>query len=98
MEQLIYGKPLALFQLGRQAEADRCMQVALRVYPRIAKELLKAKHRRPPHWDETRITHGGQDQAFAYWQDHGKYWGNTPGAIEFLRRTVAKPTLPPGLA
>jgi tetratricopeptide (TPR) repeat protein len=85
MEQLVYGKALALFQLGKVKEAQKALDVAIRCYPLIAAELLKTTHRKPRSVDDRHITMGGPDQAYLYWQEQGKYWTKTPGAIEFLR-------------
>jgi len=86
MDQLVYGKVLALFQLGEGMEAREALDIATKCYPLIAEELLKIKHRKPRGVDDQRITLGGSDQAYFYWQDHGKYWTETPGAIDFLRQ------------
>lgn len=85
MEHLLYGKPLALVQLGKPREAGKALEIAVECYPLIAAELLKTKHRKPKGGDDRRVTLGGPDQAYVYWQDHGKFWEQTPGAIEFLR-------------
>jgi tetratricopeptide (TPR) repeat protein len=86
MEHLLYGKALAFFQLGKQKKAGEALDIAVKCYPRIAAELSKTKHRKPKGMHEGRITLGGPDQAYVYWQDHGKYWANTPGAIDFLKQ------------
>ena len=85
MEHLVYGRALALFQLGKLKEAQKALGIATKCYPLIAAELLKTKHRKPKGVDQRRVTLGGPDQAYVYWQDHGKYWEETLGAIEFLR-------------
>lgn len=86
MEHLVYGKALALFQLGNAKQAETALKIAIKCYPLIANELSNPKHRKPKRMDDKRVTLGGLDQAYVYWQDHGKYWKETPGAIEFLRR------------
>ncbi len=86
MEHLVYGKALALFQLGNVQQAEDALDNAMSCYPLIAAELLKTKHRKPKGMDEKRVTLGGLDQAYAYWQDHGNYWKETPGAIDFLHK------------
>lgn len=86
MEQLVYGKALALFQLGKGKDARKALDIATKCYPLIAAELLKTKHRRPKSVDDQHVTLGGPDQAYVYWQDQGKYWTETPGALEFLRK------------
>ena len=86
MEHLVYGKALALFQLGKLKQAEKALRIAINCYPLIAAELLKAKHRKPKSIYPNRVTLGGLDQAYVYWQDHGKYWAETPGAVDFLRK------------
>jgi len=82
--ETLYGRPLALFQLERKDAAAKSMKMAINQFPLIAAELLKAKHRRPPDLREDRITFGGKDQAYHYWMESGKFWTETPGALEFL--------------
>jgi tetratricopeptide (TPR) repeat protein len=86
MEHLVYGKTLALFQLGKLKQAEKALRIAINCYPLIAAELLKTKHRKPKSIYPNRVTLGGPDQAYVYWQDDGKYWAETPGAIDFLRK------------
>lgn len=85
MEQLVYGRPLALFQLGRLKPASQALKQAINLLPLIAKELVKKSHRRPKGVDPRYVTMGGADQAYDYWQDHGKHWQNTPGALDWLK-------------
>lgn len=92
LEHLVYGRPLALFQLGKLKEAGKALDAAITNYPLIATELLMTKHRKPKATKEGYVTLGGPDQAFLYWKESGKYWTETPGAIEFLRdRFLGRP-------
>jgi len=86
MEQLVYGRVLALYQLGREAEAKTALNDAVSLLPLVAQELVKGLHLEPykllrPGY----VTFGGADQAYYYWTEQGQYWENTPGAIEFVR-------------
>ena len=90
LPELVYGRPLALFQLGRAREARRALDKAIDALPRIAVELLKARHPKPKDVDERRVSLGGWDAAYVYWQEHGVYWKKTPGALEFLRQAAAR--------
>jgi tetratricopeptide (TPR) repeat protein len=91
MEQLMYGRALALYQLGRKDEAAEALDDAIEFLPLVAKELVKKRHRRPKElrWDT--ITYGGADQAYIYWVDQGQHWKNTPGAIDFVMERLKKP-------
>ena len=83
---MVYGGPLALFQLGRLKEAGRALNLAIKHWPLVAAELLKARHRKPQGTNERYVSLGGADQAYWYWRRQGKYWAETPGALEFLRK------------
>ncbi len=85
LEHLLYGRPLALFQLGRFKEAGKALDLAIGNYPLIAAELLITKHRKPKGTQAEYVTLGGPDQAYLYWKENGRHWTETPGAIEFLR-------------
>ena len=85
MVDTIYGKILALLQLGRIDKAKKGLKTARKYSPRVVKELLKKKHKIPKGMREDRITMGGHDEAYDYWQRYGKYWERKAGAIDFLR-------------
>ncbi len=86
MEQLLYGRALALFQLGKVKEAGKALDIAIGNFPLIAAELLMTKHRKPKGTREGYVTLGGADQAYLYWREHGAFWTKTRGAIGFLSR------------
>lgn len=88
MEHLVYGRPLALVKTGRLAEARHSMRSALDYLPLVGAELLKQRHRRPKSYRSDRVTHGGPDQAYAYWQDQGRHWRATSQALELLREVI----------
>jgi tetratricopeptide (TPR) repeat protein len=88
MEQLVYGCPLALYQLGRRAEAEEALSQAVEFLPLVAVELVRDRHTRPKDLHPGTVTHGGADQAYYYWTDQGGHWENTPGAIELVRNRL----------
>jgi tetratricopeptide (TPR) repeat protein len=90
MEEVLYGHPLALFQLGREQEARSTLRKAIEILPNISKELLKKTHRPPKNLSLEYVTHGGADQAYYYWKNNGEYWIYTKGALEFLRSVLTK--------
>ena len=85
MEQVLYGRVLALLQLGRMAEAEDALSVAADFLPLIAKELVKVRHRKPKDFDYDYIALWSPGQAYYYWIKEGKLWRRTPGAIDFVR-------------
>lgn len=90
MEEVLYGKPLALFQLDRQPEASTALRKAIEILPNVARELLKKTHRPPKNLNPSYATIGGSDQAFYYWRHNGQHWVNSKGAIEFLASVYRK--------
>lgn len=90
MEGVVYGRALALYQLGRMREAEEALEVAIGMYPLIAEELLKTSHPQPEGLRPDRVTLGGADQAYYYWVEQGEYWEETPGALDLVRRCLAR--------
>ena len=86
----LYGRPLALMQLGRKALAEKALIKAIDQSPLIARELVKKRHRMPKSNFLAYITVGGADEAYEYWQRMGKYWKETEGAPEFLSEVLAR--------
>lgn len=89
MEEVLYGRSLALFQLHQEREARTALQKAVEIIPFVADELLKKTHRPPKDLDPRYVTHGGRDQAYYYWKQNGQHWENTDGALQFLASVVA---------
>jgi tetratricopeptide (TPR) repeat protein len=85
VEHLVFGRPLALYQLGRIGEAKVALRAAIGVYPFIASELLKRRSHAPARLDPGRITLGGLDQAYYYRRESWRFWTQTPGMLELLR-------------
>jgi tetratricopeptide (TPR) repeat protein len=85
LEQLLYGRVLALVQLGKPREALRALIRAIKLLPLVAKELAKPTHKQPKDYNEERVALWSEGQAYGYWKEFGKYWSATPGAIEFVR-------------
>jgi len=90
LEHVAYGRVLALYQLGRVKAAAKALSFAVEYLPLIARELLKTRHRRIANWDEGGVVLGSQTQAYGYWLEHGKFWRNTPGALDFLRSELGQ--------
>lgn len=88
MEQVVYGRALALYQLGRRAEAKEALCRAIEWLPLVGQELVKDEHEPPPDMRPDRITLGGADQAYAYWQQQGQYWERTYGALELVKECL----------
>jgi tetratricopeptide (TPR) repeat protein len=90
MEQVVYGRVLALYQLGRKDEAEEALSQAIESLPLVAGELVKSRHTKPKGLRPGHVTYGGADQAYYYWIEQGQQWKNTPGALEFVRDCLRK--------
>jgi len=90
MEQVVYGRVLALYQLGRKAEAERALRQAIEQLPLVAKELVKERHTPPKGLRPDTMTYGGADQAYYYWTEQGYFWETTPEAIDLVRDCLRK--------
>ena len=86
LPETTYGRALALFRLRRYDEADDVLREAIADLPRVAAEVLKARHRAPRRRYPGMATVGGADQAYDYWKSAGALWSATPGALEWLQR------------
>jgi tetratricopeptide (TPR) repeat protein len=84
MEEVLYGRSLAFFQLQRELEAKAALIKAIEILPLVAEELVKKTHRLPKNANSYYDSFGGKDQAYYYWKRNGKYWEKTNGALQFV--------------
>jgi len=92
MSETLYGRALALFKLGRRREATIALKEAVEYLPLVRKELLKTRHRLPRTARPDRVTVGGADEAYYYWEHMGQFWEEDPEALEWLRGITGQPT------
>jgi tetratricopeptide (TPR) repeat protein len=90
MPGILYGRPFLLVILGNEQGAKKELEPAIKYCPKVAEELLKSTHRPPKNLHEGYITVGGDDEAYFYWKDFGKYWEQTPAAIKLLADMIQK--------
>ena len=86
----LYGRPLALWQLGKKTLAEKALVRAIDLSPLVARELVKKRHQAPKNIGLAYITVGAADEAYEYWQRLGKYWKETEGALEFLAEVLMR--------
>ena len=82
---ICYGRPLLLVIFDQMKEARKALESAIKYMPKIAKELLKIKHKPPKSVNNAYITLGGDDEAYLYWKVFGKYWNQAPKALALLK-------------
>ncbi|MDF1500066.1 MAG: hypothetical protein P1P76_06335 [Anaerolineales bacterium] len=88
METLLYGRALALIQLGEARKAREALELAVEHLPLVAQELVKERHRAPKDFDPDHITLWSPGQAYHYWLEQGHHWKRTEGALELLREVL----------
>ncbi len=85
MAATVYGRPLLLLMQGKPNDARKSLISAIEYLPKVAKELLKSKHKQPKSLNDGYISIGGDDQAYIYCKSYGKYWKKTQGAMLLLK-------------
>jgi len=85
MPDLVMGKLLAYIRLGEFELAKKFLIRIKKYHGHLIKELLKSSHLPPPTLIPDRVTSGGEDEAFYFWQSQGKLWEQTTVALVFLR-------------
>jgi len=88
MESLLYGRPLALIQLGETRMARKALELAVENLPLVAQELVKDRHSAPKGFDPDRYTLWSPEQAYHYWLEQGHHWRRTQGALELVREVL----------
>ena len=90
--ELLYGRPLALYQLGKTSEVENYLCEAVADSPLVANALL-AKIQLAPDMSSGFTQVGGQDEAFEYYLRSGQFWKNTQGALALLESVVNRSQL-----
>ncbi|MHB8495885.1 MAG: SEC-C domain-containing protein [Casimicrobiaceae bacterium] len=79
----LFGRPLALYRLGRREEAASALLDAARLRPHVLPMLFATKPRRP-RGDPDHIRIGGKDEAWIYREDNLGLW-TSGDALEWAR-------------
>jgi tetratricopeptide (TPR) repeat protein len=88
MVGLEWSRVLALYRLGRSAEADTALASARRHSPTVYRFLCADKVAQP-RLTPGYLTHGGRDEAWHYRELHLALW-RASGALEWLRASSRK--------
>ena len=83
--EILFGRALALYRLGRQEEAGTALQIAIQRLPKVI-DYLYRKQIREPELQPDSIQIGGDDQAWLYRQAMRDTWLQTAGVREWLQR------------
>lgn len=91
MPAIEYGRILARLKLGRTDEAKKSLMGALKYSENIAMEISSSRHKLMKADDDLRpIEMGSRFEAQLYWTHFGRFWEETPGAVEFVRAHATK--------
>ncbi len=82
--EIMYGRILALYRLGRLDEAREALTLAMEDLSLTVEFLVKPKVKRPK-LSEYGVKIGGEDQAWFYREEMLDEWRATPGALEWLK-------------
>lgn len=82
--EFMYTHPLALIMLGEIEKARALLDGARAAFPLVVKELKNKRHPKPKSSFSGGITVGGADQAYEYWRQYGRFWGNSEQAMNLL--------------
>ncbi|MGE3173452.1 MAG: hypothetical protein AB7O97_12575 [Planctomycetota bacterium] len=93
-----FGHVLALFRTGDRVAAVAALRKLASDRPKVVRYLLAERIRKPRLRDDGFVQLGGEDEAWHYRENSRRLWSSTPGAIEWLRQTLADPDAAAGPA
>lgn len=85
-----FGYALALYRMEEYAQAELALFEAREGSPKVVAAITREKMKEPKRQFVGHITLGGDDEAWEYRQSARDLWLNTPGAIDWLKRSGAK--------
>jgi tetratricopeptide (TPR) repeat protein len=91
LEEVIYGKALALLQVDRVDEAELALEDAIKRNRLIAEMLARKNYKNPKIIvDQFSESRSKEEEAYSYWHRNRKYWQQTKKAIDLIRRCLKK--------
>ena len=86
----LWGRALALYQLRRFKEASYATIYAFKTLPKAGKRLLKKQNKPPKELSKLFVARGGDDEAYYFKKQFGKFWNETPDALPFLKDQISQ--------
>lgn len=87
MVEVAYGRVLALYRLGRHADAAAASKTASRMSPKVADYLVRSRVRKPKLYGDY-VTYGGDDEAWHYREEMRETWAAVPGLLAWVKQQV----------
>jgi tetratricopeptide (TPR) repeat protein len=85
--EVAYGSVLALYRLGRHADALAALETARNMSPKVVDYLVRGRVRKPS-LDGHYLRHGGDDEAWYYREHMREIWVAVPGLLAWLKQPV----------
>lgn len=88
MVEVAYGRVLALYRLGRRADALGALKAARKMSPKVADYLVRARVPKPKLVGDY-VSYGGDDEAWYYRENMRETWAAVPGLLAWLKQQAA---------
>jgi len=85
MAEILYGRVLALYRLGRREEAEAAASTAKQRLPRVASFLVSPQRKEPEENSPYGIISGGRREAWEYREEMRLTWKATRGILTWLK-------------
>lgn len=85
-----FGHALALYRLEEYTQAELTLFKARATSPKVVAAITRDKMKEPKRKFAGYTTLGGDDEAWEYRQEARELWLNTPGAIDWLKKSSVK--------
>ena len=69
-----FGLALAFYKKGEKEKATKELKTAINRFPLCGKILLEKNPKKPKSVMPGYITYGGEDQAYEFWKEQGRFW------------------------
>lgn len=90
MQELVYGKPLALFQQSQIEQATAALKHAIRSQPSTARQWAGEEYCVTATMKGSQAMLREREEAVPTFMAQRFYWGKTPGALEWLKGQLKK--------
>lgn len=85
MPAIALGKVLALYRKGRIPDAKKEALKIMKHNKNIVNEITSRRHKAVDSEVPGFVEVGSRHEAYLYWLDFGRYWKDTPGAVDLLK-------------